>query len=270
MERTHSKPLLKYEAPRLRPAAWSPLSSSEKVLWGLFSNASFQGLDPSMKPLRLPARCRLFLEGRPRGGEAGSQLAEGAGANRAACGQQEEGAGAEQPQGQPAAVTRAGPSASASPPLSVRPRAGPTPPALTQQREGESFVPPRTPFVSLCIPPPRTPFPSSGPGGAQGRSRRGVGEPVCNLDVCLRTLKATVPPLGSVGAMNNTGEALLVPAGALPACSLGAQLGPWGPAAGMAGTELSEQAGAAGRQTASWGRTPGKGFSAAMVSSGCS
>lgn len=127
-----------------------------------------------MKPLRLPARGRLFLEGRPRGAEAGAQLAEGAGANRAACGQQEEGAGAEQPQGQPRAATRAGPSASASPSLSVRPRVGPTPPALTQQREGESFVPPRTPFVGLRIPPPRTPFPPSGTGGAQGSSRRVV------------------------------------------------------------------------------------------------
>lgn len=101
---------------------------------------------------------------------------------------------------------------------------------------------------------------------------------MCIPDVRLRTLKATVPPLGSVSAMNNAGEAPLVPAGALPACSLGAQPGPWGPAAGkgrdgsagMAGMELSEQAGAAGRETASCGRTPGKGFSTAMVSSGCS
>lgn len=43
-------------------------------------------MEPS---LRVPARCCLFSEERPSGGEVGSQLAQGVGAARAARGQQE-------------------------------------------------------------------------------------------------------------------------------------------------------------------------------------
>lgn len=38
----------------------------------------------------------------------------------------------------------------------------------------------------------------------------------------------------------------------------------------MAGMELSGEAGAAGRKTASWGRTWVKGFSTTVINSGCS
>lgn len=77
--------------------------------------------------------------------------------------------------------------------------------------------------------------------------------------------KTTVPSPGSVGAMNNAGEALPFPAEVLPGGSGWARRPGGREEPGM---ELFGRAGAAWSEAAAWGRTLVKGFSAAVVTSG--
>ena len=97
---------------------------------------------------------------------------------------------------------------------SALPWAGPAPTALTQQRVGGTFVPPRTPFLS--------PSAATEPVSSFRRSgcERQVGPPSLRSAVPSRRQpedpETTVPSPGILGAMNGAGEAALFPAEALP------------------------------------------------------
>ena len=155
---------------------------------------------------------------------------------------------------------------------SALPWAGPAPTALTQQRVG-GVLSLRGPRFSRPPPPPSR-FPLSGAQGARGQVR----PPSLRSAVPSRRRRedpeATVPPPGSVSAMNGAGEAPLFPAEALPGGFWGLRCVPearWRGRAGAGtrgdgGMELSGWAGGARREAASWARTLVKGFSAALWS----
>lgn len=93
------------------------------------------------------------------------------------------------------------------PPRRPSPGRGQPPTALTQQREG-GVLSLRGPRFSR---PPLSGFPFSGSPGARTRSGQ-IGSGLwCNPRAHLRTPRTNASPRGSVGAMNNAGEAPLFP-----------------------------------------------------------
>lgn len=182
--------------------------------------------------------------GRPGGLGASSRLAEDARSTRTEAPQRgaEEGGsgvggsqeGSRSGRGEGGA---GGPGRLGGPAPSALPRAGPAPTALTQQRVGG--------VLSLRGPRFPRPQPSAATEPVSSFRRPGCERLVQPLGLASRSAvrllsedpETTVPRPGSVGAMNEAGEAPLFHAEALPrrgsaGCPLGAQLRPIGPAAG--------------------------------------
>lgn len=104
---------------------------------------------------------------------------------------------------------------------------GHSPDGAESATRGGSFVPPRTPFPWTSASPPASRFPFSGAPDARARSghlkQRASAELQQSLEDTPHT-QSHVTLRGSVGAMNNAGEAPLFPRRA--GCSRGAPGGP--------------------------------------------